>query len=137
MSDTDPPEALPSYVEDTITNHSDDPEVLAAIRAFADDLHAEASDAVDSDDIYAQNPAGDVVDIPGRRDDGWTYVRKKVTCGDDSCKCADGEKHGPYVYRVRRNDDGLEWEYVGKELPDGEADVADADAPAPAADPPQ
>lgn len=142
MTDITPPDDLPSYLESSIDNYDADPAVLRAVRDYAADLKAaaEAGDGPTADEIYAQNTDGEIGEIkPGT--DEWTYVIKKVKCGDDSCKCASGsdaDMHGPYVYRVRRDGDDLEWEYVGKHLstddPAVDAAVDTADAPDPAAD---
>lgn len=123
---TEPPDELPTYVEDTISTHADEPDVLAAIRDYAAELYAVADEESPSpDEIAASRNDGTIERFqPGT--DGWTYVNRKVTCGDETCKCADGELHGPYWYKVRRDGDGLTWEYVGKEI---EGDV-DADGPA-------
>lgn len=121
---TDTPDELPSYVEDTITNHDDDPEVLAAIRDFAAELYAVADEeSPDPDEIVASKNDGKVERFqPGTG--GWTYVHRKVKCGDGTCKCASGELHGPYWYKVRRDGATLNWKYVGKEI-EGDADGDD------------
>lgn len=116
MQDVDAPDELPSYVEDTIRNHEDDSEVLSAISEFASDLLGdEAGEAPSPAEIRAEVD-GEVQDIDSSRDG--TLVKKKVTCGDETCKCiTSGEKHGPYWYRVTRNGDELSWEYLGKDVP--------------------
>ncbi|MDB2294484.1 hypothetical protein PM085_19960, partial [Halorubrum ezzemoulense] len=46
-----------------------------------------------------------------------TVVKEKVTCGDDSCKCASGDPadmHGPYLYRYYRENGTMKSEYIGK-----------------------
>lgn len=127
---TDVPGKLPTYVEDTISNHADDPDVLAAIRDYAAALHAAADeDSPTPDEIAASRSDGTVERIrPGG--DGWYYVQREVKCGDDTCHCADGSSlHGPYWYKVRRNDEGdVKWEYVGKKIDPGNA-PADGDDP--------
>lgn len=38
-----------------------------------------------------------------------------MTCGDESCHCANGEKHKPYKYRYYRNEKGkVTSDYLGK-----------------------
>lgn len=126
---TDAPDELPTYVEDTINNHSGDPDVLAAIRDYAAELHTAADeDSPDPVEIAAEKD-GEVERIR-TGGDGWTYVQRKVKCGDDTCKCADGALHGPYWYKVRRDDDGdgLTWKYVGKKIDTDDADAPDTDA---------
>jgi hypothetical protein len=109
----DEPDELPHYLADILRDYQDEPETLAAVRRYIDALEAydprtDPSD-IDPSDI---GPEGKVVDT--RTKAGWTDVIKKVKCGKDGCHCADGEGHGPYHYRLRRDGDELEWEYVKK-----------------------
>lgn len=121
---TDRPDDLPAYLADSIEKYKDDDDVLAAVEEFAQELKSAADTAPDRDEIYAEAD-GNVVDVR-EGDGGGTLVEKKVTCGDESCKCADGDLHGPYVYRVKRDGDSLTWEYIGKKVdaPDGAAQSA-------------
>lgn len=45
---------------------------------------------------------------------GGTYQKKWVKCGKPNCKCARGERHGPYLYRAKYQGGKTKWEYVGK-----------------------
>lgn len=132
---TTPPDELPTYIEDTIENHADDPDVLAAISEYAAALHGETADAEDApepEEIRAEK--GGTVEKIITGDDGWHYVVRKVKCGDESCKCASGADdamHGPYVYKTKRDSSGeQQWEYVGKYIGGENVDAVDADAPA-------
>jgi hypothetical protein len=46
-----------------------------------------------------------------------TYRREMVRCGKKSCKCADGELHGPYWYAYWTEGGKTKSQYVGKHLP--------------------
>jgi hypothetical protein len=44
-----------------------------------------------------------------------TIQPKLLTCGKPGCKCAKGEKHGPYQYLAYHKEDGsMEWIYIPK-----------------------
>lgn len=110
----DPPEQIPYYVADILRDHANDPDVLAAIHDYIDDLN-DYDPPTDPNDVDLTNigPEGQVVDT--RTKDGWTDVVKRVKCGKSACQCTDGTNlHGPYHYRVRRDGDDVEWEYVKK-----------------------
>lgn len=53
---------------------------------------------------------------------GYTYYQQFRKCGKASCKCANGEPHGPYWYR--RDLESGSVDYVGKSLPDDVAQAA-------------
>ena len=42
-----------------------------------------------------------------------------VRCGKSNCRCATGERHGPYYYRFWRDGDRLRKEYVSRSQVDG------------------
>ena len=110
----DPPSApddIPAYVRDGIDRQ--DPETLAAIVEYcearreylereltAEDLAAEEDGLVEDDE--------ELVDVD--EDSAGTIVVKRVPCGKDCGGCP----HGPYKYRVSREGDSLNWEYLGK-----------------------
>jgi hypothetical protein len=103
-----PPAELPAYVTDPIERQ--DPDALEAVRDYVDDLLAyhrtvEAQD-LEGDDLADEGE--ELVDV--EENEGGTIVVKKVPCGKE----CDGCPHGPYAYRVQRQGDKVEWEYLGK-----------------------
>jgi len=70
--------------------------------------------SVDADELPE---AAEPVDEPVDSGDNGTVVKEKVTCGDDSCKCASGDPadiHGPYLYRYYRENGTMKSEYIGE-----------------------
>lgn len=108
------PDELPSYVEDMIREWNDDADVLEAIGDFAAMLQGDA----DQEPLLAEDVDGEVAEVSVQG----TLVKKKQKCGDESCKCASGDLHGPYLWDVHRDENGdRKWEYIGK--PAGDADA--------------
>lgn len=101
------PDSLPKYLAEGVPKQND--EGLRALGDWIDDLLEYRHD-VDADDIDADET--EAIEAVEKSSDG-TVVIKKVSCGKDNCKCQRGELHGPYKYVVRRQDDGLDWEYKG------------------------
>ncbi|MFC6616092.1 DUF6788 family protein [Halopenitus salinus] len=101
------PDSLPKYFAEGIPKQ--DGQTLHELQAWIDDLLAYRQD-VDATDIDVDDDES--IEAVEESSDG-TVVIKKVTCGKDSCKCQQGELHGPYKYTVRRRGDSLEWEYHG------------------------
>lgn len=101
------PDSLPQYIAEGVPKQSD--EDLHALQNWIDDLLEYRQD-VDADDIDAAK--GESIEAI-EESEGGTVVIKKVSCGKDNCKCQSGELHGPYKYIVRRQGDGLDWEYKG------------------------
>ncbi|WP_415383529.1 DUF6788 family protein [Halosimplex sp. TS25] len=101
------PDSLPQYLAEGVPKQDDAD--LRALRDWIDDLleyrHDLGADDIDAD----ENEAIEAVE---ESSDG-TVVIKKVSCGKDNCKCQRGELHGPYKYVVRRQGDGLQWDYRG------------------------
>jgi hypothetical protein len=87
---------LPTYLADGVPKQDD-----KNLRALQD-VAAEAIEASDREAIQAVEESSD-----------GTVVIKKVSCGKDNCACQSGQLHGPYKYVVRRQGDGLDWEYKG------------------------
>lgn len=113
-NDVETPDDVPPFLEDALRRFSDDKAALRGIRDFAAALLDEAV-APSAEEVRATNTDGKVVSVTDG--DGGTLVKKKVTCGTETCRCASGEPgdmHGPYAYLVSRDGDGVEWEYVGK-----------------------
>jgi hypothetical protein len=55
-----------------------------------------------------------------------TYRSEMVRCGKESCKCAEGNLHGPYWYAYWTEGGKTRSQYVGKELPKGVKPARDA-----------
>ena len=102
-----PPESLPTYLAEGVPKQDD--EDLRALQSWIDDLLEYRQD-VAAEDIDAGD--GESIEAVEDSTEG-TVVIKKVSCGKDNCKCQSGELHGPYKYVVRRQGDGLDWEYKG------------------------
>lgn len=107
MIDNPPPapDAIPQYIVDGM--HRQDTPSLEAIEQYARDLQAtlEEQDAQPIDEDALGNESEHVTKVGEK--DGWTYVEKKLDCGKN-CK---GCPHGPYMYRVNREDGELVWDY--------------------------
>jgi len=114
MTDTDAdapdaPESLPNYLADGLPKQDDDS--LRDVQEYVDELLAYRSQAVPADELPDDAKPADDSDDAGRG----TVVKERVTCGDESCECmADGDKHGPYLYRYCYENGSLSSEYVGK-----------------------
>lgn len=102
----EPPSSLPKKITESIPNQSDETlrETVQWIEAILD--------ARDQDVTEEDIP--DSAEVVGDDSNGATYVKEKVKCGDDSCHCADGELHGPYVYSYKYVDGKFTSEYEGK-----------------------
>jgi hypothetical protein len=55
-----------------------------------------------------------------------TYRLERVRCGKESCKCAEGQLHGPYWYAYWSEGGKTRSQYVGKQLPKGVKSARDA-----------
>lgn len=44
----------------------------------------------------------------------YTFRQEWVRCGKEGCRCAQGERHGPYTYKYWKEDGRLRKQYVGK-----------------------
>lgn len=100
------PESLPDYLADGLPKQ--DIDTLHDVIFFAEAL-------IDHKNRPAEIPDdAEPVDDEDSETKG-TVVKEKVKCGDESCHCYDGEKHGPYRYRYFRDEKGkLNSEYLGK-----------------------
>lgn len=45
-----------------------------------------------------------------------TYRLQRIKCGKTSCKCASGERHGPYWYAFWWENGSTRTKYIGKNL---------------------
>lgn len=103
------PDSLPKYLAEGLPKQ--DIGTLRDVIAFAEELIE-----FQQRPVYPEELDDDVEKIE-ESDDGekGTIVHKKLTCGDESCHCYDGEKHGPYKYRVYRDESGkVTADYLGK-----------------------
>lgn len=102
-----PPESIPKYVREGVERQDSGP--LRDIAQWAEELAEWKDWEVEIDeiegDLEADEQLDDVVD-----ENSGSIVTKKVPCGKDCGGCP----HGPYRYRVTRNGDSLDWEYLGK-----------------------
>lgn len=98
-----PPGSLPKYVVEAVTPRTV-PE-LRALAAWAEDLAAcREQRPIEVDE------AEELVEVDEDNDEGaGAQVIKKVPCGKDCNGCP----HGPYEYRVQRQGETLNWEYIG------------------------
>lgn len=100
-----PPDTLPKYMTEGLDKQDDKTlrDVIAhceALLEYREEQEPEIPD--DAERVEDEDEDGKGV-----------VVKKKVTCGKDSCHCADGEKHGPYLYRYYW-DGETKCDYVGK-----------------------
>ncbi|MBP1924105.1 MULTISPECIES: DUF6788 family protein [Halorubrum] len=115
MEQPSPPASLPKYLAEGLPKQ--DTETLHEIRNYVEALIEYRDQSVDTDELPEAAEPVDESDSAGIG----TVVKEKVTCGDDSCKCASGnpaDMHGPYLYRYYRENGTMKSEYIGK--PGGE-----------------
>jgi hypothetical protein len=100
------PTSLPKYLAEGMAKQDDD--TLRDVIEYAETL-LEARAQVEPE----IPETADVIEEP---DDstGGTLVKEKVKCGKSGCKCADGDLHGPYLYRYWSESGTTKSEYVGK-----------------------
>jgi hypothetical protein len=111
MKQPSPPTSLPKYLTEGLPKQ--DTETLHEIQNYVEVLIEYRNQSVDTDELPK---AAEPVDEADSAESG-TVVKEKVTCGDDSCKCASGNPpdiHGPYLYRYYRENGTMKSEYVGK-----------------------
>jgi len=102
-----PPTSLPNYLADGLPKQ--DEETLRDARSYIDDLLEQRQRSVDSSHLPT-----DAEPVDTDQDGKGTVVLETVTCGDETCHCASGEEHGPYLYRYYHDGDSLVSEYIGK-----------------------
>ena len=111
MKEPSPPSSLPKYLAEGLPKQ--DTETLHEIQSYVGSLIKHRDQPPNTDELPE---TAEPVDEPDGSGNG-TVVKEKVTCGDDSCKCASGEPqdmHGPYLYRYYRENGTMKSEYVGK-----------------------
>ena len=111
MKQPAPPDSLPKYLAEGISKQ--DTETLRHVHAYVEDMIEYREQPVEENDLPE---AADPIDNSDESDKG-SVVKEKVKCGDDSCKCANGnpeDMHGPYLYRYYHDDGKMKSEYIGK-----------------------
>jgi hypothetical protein len=105
------PDSLPKYLAEGLPKQ--DTETLREIQTYVEALIEYRTQPVEADELPE---TAALIDESGESQKG-TVVKEKVKCGDDSCKCANGNPevmHGPYLYRYYREDGAMKSEYLGK-----------------------
>ncbi len=103
------PESLPKYLADGLPKQ--DYETLNDISKYVEAL-INYREQLDDQPIQEELPADAEIVDEGPK--GSIMIEYR-TCGDESCHCMNGgEKHGPYRYRVYREDEAVKKEYLGK-----------------------
>jgi hypothetical protein len=112
------PDSLPQYLVDGLVRQ--DVPSLEDAMSFAEELRDWKQKPVDveEDEESLESERREVVtDDP--EFPGWDWVVKEfMICSDETCKCMkeDERLHGPYYFKVRRDDDGnREKEYIPQE----------------------
>ncbi|PHQ46693.1 hypothetical protein DJ68_06005 [Halorubrum sp. C3] len=111
MEQPSPPTSLPKYLAEGLPKQ--DTETLQEVQNYIEALIEYRDQSVDTDELPE---ASEPVDEPDNTENG-TVFKEKVTCSDDSCKCASGDRqdmHGPYLYRYYRENGTMKSEYIGK-----------------------
>lgn len=104
------PESLPKYLAEGLPKQ--DVSTLEDAQAYIEELIEHKQRPLEPDELANENE--EIVDTEDSDQKG-TIVIKKVTCGDSTCHCYDGEKHGPYRYRHYRDESGKSTaDYLGK-----------------------
>ena len=106
----DVPESFPQYLEEGLPAQST--ETLVDVQEYVAELIAWRERPVEEAELPDDaEPVDDDVDDGGRG----PVVEETNTCGDETCHCMKGgDKHGPYLYRYYRDEDGkVTSEYLG------------------------
>lgn len=107
MNQPSAPPSLPKYMAEGLPKQDD--ETLRDIQKFIDELLEARRKEITTEELPdTAEPVDD-----GNSGKG-TLVKEKVKCGDKTCHCADGDLHGPYLYRYFREGDTVKSEYEGK-----------------------
>jgi len=111
MEQPSPPTSLPKYLAEGLPKQ--DTETLQEVHSYVEALIEYRDQSVAAGELPE---TAEPVDELDNAENG-TVVKEKVTCGDDSCKCASGDladMHGSYLYRYYRENGTMKSEYVGK-----------------------
>ena len=100
------PRSLPKYLSEGLPKQDD--QTLRETIEYLEELLEFRGEIDESELPDTAEPLEDQSNGKG------TVVKEKVKCGDESCHCADGELHGPYLYRYFREGGKLKSEYIGK-----------------------
>lgn len=104
MEQPTPPQELPKYLRNGLQKQ--DIESLRTVISFAEAL-LNYRVSITEDDITADDNE-DIVTIEQNKNG--SLIEKKIPCGKDCNGCP----HGPYKYRVYRNNGKVKWEYIGR-----------------------
>ena len=104
----DVPESFPQYLEEGLPAQST--ETLFDIQEYVEELIAWRQRPVKEEELPKEAEPVDDAD-EGRG----TVAEEMNTCGDETCHCMKGgDKHGPYLYRYYRDEDGnVASDYLG------------------------
>lgn len=102
----DPPDDVPTYVADGLARQ--DVDTLRSIVEYCRERIDYLESSIEDDEITVDGDE-ELVTVDEASEPG-TIVVKRVPCGKDCGGCP----HGPYRYRVTRDGDDLNWEYLGK-----------------------
>lgn len=100
-----PPDQIPDYIRDGVGRQ--DPSTLRAIADYASQL-ADEQERVSLAEIEETLKQGESIVTVARNGEG-TIVEKLIPCGKNCSGCP----HGPYRYRVFRDDGTLRTDYLG------------------------
>lgn len=108
MDDPPAPDSLPTYLRDAVDRQDRDTlrDVIDYCERRIEYLNALENREFGDDELADEGE--EIVDVEETREG--TKVVKKVPCGKENCSTC---PHGPYEYRVRREGDSVNWEYVG------------------------
>jgi hypothetical protein len=105
------PASLPAYLADGLPKQ--DRETLDDIHEYVEAL-IEHKEQLDDQPITDEDLPDNAETVDDNGPKG-AVMREFRTCGDESCHCMNGgEKHGPYNYRIWREDNNVKKAYVGK-----------------------
>ncbi|MDR5657720.1 hypothetical protein RH831_11090 [Halodesulfurarchaeum sp. HSR-GB] len=101
------PASLPKYLAEGLPKQDDS--TLRDTQAYIEDLLEARNEPIKETELP---DTAEVVETDSKGKG--SVVKEKVKCGDESCHCADGEQHGPYLYRYWKENGKTRSEYVGK-----------------------
>jgi hypothetical protein len=118
MEEPASPESLPAYLVDPLRRQ--DSSTLDEVIDFAEQLikynnqEPHSEEELNSEiNLDETNIDLDETDIDIDENSKGSIQVQKKKCGDESCRCADGDRHGPYAYRYYREGGEVTSEYLG------------------------